>query len=104
MHIWLIIIILGLYNVFHYNNRSLIQILFIHTRLIIIILGVYNVFHYNTCIILTRLILCSIIAISSNSLIDLKSAKVSPSEVYQDSVGSVSIDPDIVSNKTFIIM
>ena len=38
------------------------------------------------------------------SKIDLTSAKVSPSEVYQDSVGSVSIDPDVVSNRTFIIL
>ena len=38
------------------------------------------------------------------SKIELTSAKVSPSEVYQDSVGSVSIDPDVVSNRTFIIL
>ncbi len=46
---------------------------------------------------------CHII-VSINSQIDLKNAKVSPSEVYQDSVGSVSIDTDVVSNKTFIIL
>lgn len=37
-------------------------------------------------------------------LIDLRDAKISPSEVYLDSVGSLSIDPDVVSNRTFIVM
>ena len=41
---------------------------------------------------------------SPHRMIDLKNAKVTPSEVYLDDKGSTEVDGDVISNKTFLIL